>query len=463
MKINIKLISAILVVMMVFTMLVACNKNEDPDLGQTDDKKEDIDSDNKDEEKPGDNPVEAPKTLKVQGVTDTEILIGNTAAVSADFEQIGLPFNAAIQAVIKQANEAGGVRGRTIKFISYDDEYKASKAMTYTKKLLEEDKVFAIVGHFGTATVASTVDYIHEYGIPMVYAATGTNSLYFDNSPGNPIIAIQPIYKTDGRMMAARIFNEELFGSEQDQKLATDAKIAVLYTNDEFGNGILEGIKAQTEIEGRSGAMIFEKVSEGKYSSAVQKLKEEAVSVIIAAMNQTAFKETMIALHEASIELPVFTSYVNANSSAIEPEIYSENRAIYANGWIDLSSEEGMTDAQDFIACIANADLSDEEKQSYYTNPFAAAGYIAAKVFIEGLKRVDVAAQELNWDNYIKAMEQEPINIPMAGTVDLTNGKRWGLDCMSLLKYEPGKNGGAASFVIRRPLESLSEVSWKSN
>jgi ABC-type branched-subunit amino acid transport system substrate-binding protein len=461
MKISIKFIALVLAVMMILTIFVGCNKKEGAKQRQGEEVETDANGNKKDEEKPADTTVEAPKEPKVQGVTDTEIIIGNTAVMSGDLEIVGVPFNAAIKAVIKQVNEAGGIGGRTIKFISYDDEFNAKKAIKFTKKLIEEDKIFALVGHFGTPTVGATVDYIQEYGIPMVYAATGINALYFEKTLGNPIMAVQPIYKTDGRIMAARAFHESLYGPNQDQKLSADSKIGVLYTNDESGNGMLEGVKAQAEKDGLGSSLIIEKVAEGTYSTAVKKLKDAGVSVIIASMNLTPFKETMLALYDAGLEAPVFTSYVNADPTAIDSSKYSEKRPVYANAWVDVLSVKGKSDAQDFVAAIANSDLKDEEKQNYYTNSFATAGYIAAKVFIEGLKRVDAAGEDLNWDNYIKAMEQGPISVPLGGVVDYSDGKRWGIDTMSLLKYEPEKDGVVTTFVIVRPLESLADIELK--
>jgi len=455
MKKRVRVIALLLVVMMAFTMFAGCKKKGDPSQGQVEPPKTD------DGNKDGQTPVEPPKAPKVQGVTDTEIIIGNTAAVSDDFAFIGVPFNAAINAVIKQVNESGGIGGRKIVFKTYDDEFIASKGIALTKKLVEEDKIFALVGHFGTPTVGATVDYIQEYGIPMVYAATGINALYFEKALGNPVMAVQPIYKTDGRIMAARAFHEALFGENQDQKLAADAKIGVLYTNDAAGNSILEGIKAQAEKDGRAANLIIEAVAEGTYLTAVQKLKDAGVAVIIVSMNQTQFKETMDALIDSGLEAPVFTSYVNADTTAIDPSKYSEKRPVYINAWVDVLSDKGKADAQGFVEAIANADLKDEEKQNYYTNEFAAAGYIAATVFVEGLKRVESAGEELNWDNYIKAMEQGPISIPMGGTVDFSDGKRSGIDTMSLLKYKPGKDGEASSFIIARPLESLTVIETK--
>lgn len=454
MKRKFRLIAMVLVIALSLTAFVGCSK-------RVDEPNTDANNEQNNNENVSDK-VEQQES-KVQGVTDTKIVVGNTAAVSGSFAFVGVPFNDAMKAVFKQVNEAGGIGGRQIEFVTYDDGFNAATGMSLTEKLVEEDEIFALVGHFGTPTVSATLDYIQEYGVPMVYAATGINDLYFEKSEGNPVMAVQPIYKTDGRVMTARVFHEALFGANKDEKLAADAKVGVLYVNDDAGNGILEGVKDQAEKDGRTSNLVIEAVAEGTYSTAVQKLKEQGVSVVIAAMNQAPFKETLVALNDAQLEVPVFTSYNNADPTAVDHTKYSENRPIYTNAWVDVLSEKGQEDAQAFVAAIAQADLTDDVKNSYYTNSFATAGYIAATVFVEGLKRVEAEGLDLNWDNYIKVMENGPIAIPMGGTVDFSEGKRWGIDSMSLLQYTYSEQNGEVveAFVAVKPIESLTEIESK--
>ncbi len=290
----------------------------------------------------------------------------------------------------------------------------------------------------------------------MVYAATGINALYYEESPMNPIMAVQPIYKTDGRIMAARTFHEALFDGA---KLADDAKVGILYTNDDAGSSILEGVNAQAADDGKEANLVVEAVAEGTYSTAVQKLKDAGVSAVILAMNQAPFKESLVAMDDAGLEVPVFTSYVNADVTAVDHTKYSEARPIYTNAWVDVFSDKGQEDANAYVACIAQADLADDVKEAYYTNSFATAGYIAAVVFVEGLKRVDANGDVLTWDNYIKAMEQGPIDIPMGGTVDFSDGHRWGIDSMSLLQYTV--DGETEAFAKVREIEVLGDIAAK--
>jgi len=449
---NTKRFTKVLALLLVFALaFAACSTPEE----------EVVTEPNTDETTETEAPVEEVVEEYSQGVTDTTITVGNTAAVSGALAFVGVPFNDAIKAYFKQVNDAGGIGGKTIEFISYDDGFDGATGMALTEKLTEEDEIFALVGHFGTPTVSATLDYIADYGIPMVYAATGINALYFEETPMNPIMAVQPIYLTDGRLMAARAFHEELFDGA---KLASDAKVGVLYTNDDVGASILEGVQAQADADGFAANLVVEAVADGTYSAAVQKLKDAGVSVVILAMNQSPFKETLVAMDDATLEVPVFTSYVNADPTAVDLTKYSEDRPIYTNAWVDVVSEEGQAAAAAYVACITQADLDDETKTAYYTNAYATAGYIAAVVFVEGLKRVEANGDVLNWENYIEAMEQGPIDIPMGGTVDYSNGHRWGIDSMSLLQYTVTEVDGAEpteAFIAVRDIEPLTEITTK--
>lgn len=381
-------------------------------------------------------PTAAPTTkeeIVVQGVTDTTIKVGNAASTTGAGAGVGVPFNAGIQAYFEYINSQGGIDGRTIQFVTYDDETDPTKGLTYTERLIEEDEVFALVGHFGTWTVGATLDLIQEVGVPMVYAATGINSLYFQESVGNPVLAVQPIYKTDGRIMTARAINESVYGTNQDQPLPANAKIGVIYTNDDVGLSIKEGIEQEAEILGKTDDMVYQAVTTS-YATAVTLLKASGVSAVILAMNQEPFGYSLQQMHNLALNVPVFSSYVNADVSYVNHTLYNENRPIYVNAWLDLLDPNGVSglhqDYWDYYTIISSGSYAE-----YALNNFAIAGYMAAYIFVEGLKRVEQAEVELTWDNFIAQMESESLDIPMGGMVDWTNGKRWGISEMSMLQY----------------------------
>lgn len=177
-----KFLSLLLAAAMLCTLLVGCGSKSDDSNGDY---------------KP---------FVEVQGVSDDTILVGNTAATTGAYATVGVPFNAGMEAAFKAYNDAGGFQGKSIVLKHYDDGFDGAQGMTYTKQLVETDKVFAIVGHFGTNTVGATLDYLKEKGVPMVYAATGIDDLYQEGAKGNDavIYSVQPIYSAEGRVLLAR-------------------------------------------------------------------------------------------------------------------------------------------------------------------------------------------------------------------------------------------------------------------
>ncbi|MDY0210023.1 MAG: ABC transporter substrate-binding protein [Acholeplasma sp.] len=419
------------------------------------------------------------REIKVQGVTATEIKVGNTASKTGAFGVVGVPFSAAIEAVFAEYNAREDVVQK-IKYITYDDATDASIGQTNTKKLIEEDKVFAIVGHVGTGTVGATLPYIQEKGVPMVYAATGINDLYFEKADGNPIFAVQPIYRTDGRIAYARATNEALFGPSGDQKLASTAKIGVLYTNDDAGKSILAGIQDEAKLANNESNLIVKSFLSETVESVVKSMMDSNPDVIIVAGNQAPFNEALVALDDNGNTTPVITSYVNTNASSITVKPYGFD--IYGSAWIDIVDPAGLygfsAEYWAFVATMTAAGYGDVGAADNYTaNAFAMAGYVAAKVFLAGLENVE---GELTFKSFIDAMESEAIQVPMGGEIDFSDGKRWGISSMSLSKLHftakvVGDNPATEdvvetdfvispdshAFVKVREIESLDEIKAK--
>ncbi|MCK7488103.1 MAG: ABC transporter substrate-binding protein [Bacillus subtilis] len=290
------------------------------------------------------------------------------------FAGVGLPFNDAIRAVFKQMNDAGGINGRLIELVTYDDQFNATNGLNLTKKLVEENKVFALVGHFGTPTVAATIPYIQNVGIPMVYAASGINALYFAQSVGNPIMAVQPIYLTDGRLMTARALKESVYGATGNQPLPSNAKVGVLYTNDDVGNSIKAGVELEASILGKTSDFVYVAINSSTVNNAVTNLKNQGVQTVILAMNQSPASYSLTAMHQVGLNVPVFTSYVNADVSIIQPSESHPLRPIFTNAWVDITSSQGQLDYQAFVATIAQANLPQATKEAYYSNSFRDCG-----------------------------------------------------------------------------------------
>lgn len=379
-----------------------------------------------------------------QGVTDTTIKVGNVAATSGAFATVGVPFNAGIQAYFKQINDAGGINGRKIEFVHYDDEFDPVKGKAFTEQLINDDKIFAIVGHFGTPTIGATLDLLKETGIPTVYFAAGISDLYNEDAStvekGRGLFPVQPIYVTEGRLIVARAIEEH------DAK-----KIGVIYTNDDAGKDLLAGVENQVEKLDGNFEVVKEQINPGAadVSSSVLKMKNEDVDVIVAASIQATFPTIIKELINKGVDKPVFTTYSNADATTIsnfaQDYVSASNKfPIYSNAWVDISDEE---EVQAFVE-----GMTEFGEPDYAGNAFAMAGWIAGHFMVEGLKRM--GDETLNWENFIKTMEEEEFKIPMGGTVNFADYQRLGTQSMSLLKV----SDDGAEWETVQPIEDLNDI-----
>jgi branched-chain amino acid transport system substrate-binding protein len=173
-------------------------------------------------------PVRAAKQYG-PGVTDTEIKLGNTCFYSGPASSYGT-IGRAMAAYYKMVNDEGGVNGRKIDFISYDDAYSPPKTVEMTRKLVEEDHVFLDAGPLGTPTNSAIWHYMNEHKVPQLFVSTGATK--WDDPKGHPwTIGWQPNYQSEGRIYAAYILKEK-----------PDGKIGVLYQDDDFGKDYLKGV-----------------------------------------------------------------------------------------------------------------------------------------------------------------------------------------------------------------------------
>jgi ABC-type branched-subunit amino acid transport system substrate-binding protein len=376
-----------------------------------------------------------------QGVTEDSVLVGNSAATSGGLAAVGVPFNQGIEAYFAMVNEAGGVAGRTIEWVHYDDEFDGAQGLTYAQRLVEDDQIFAFVGHFGTPTVAATMEYLDTVGIPRVYYATGLRALFDLDAEGGARASfpVQPIYDAEGEVMVARAAAN--FGAE---------KVGVIYPNADDGKGLLAGIERRAEMIGVDVVAVQVPPDTNDMSSAAQTMISENVDVVLVAANQVPAEIAIKALAAAGSTAPAITSYVNAAPTFVEGVQEALNSFdVYANAWLQVVDEEGneTPGLAEFAEEVSKID------PALAGNPYAQAGWIAGATFVQGLERVGDGS--LTWENYVAAMEEEPVNIPLGGSVDFSDGRRVGTQAMSLLQatYEDGPN-----WVVDQPLEPITDI-----
>ena len=163
------------------------------------------------------------------GVTDKEIKIGNTNPYSGPASAYGT-IGKTIAAYFKMVNEQGGINGRMVNFVTYDDGYSPPKTVEMARKLVEQDQVLLLFQTLGTPPNTAIHKYMNDQKVPQMHVATGATKW---NDPKNfPwTMGWQPNYQTEGRIYAAYILKNK-----------PDAKIGILYQNDDYGKDYLKGM-----------------------------------------------------------------------------------------------------------------------------------------------------------------------------------------------------------------------------
>jgi branched-chain amino acid transport system substrate-binding protein len=164
------------------------------------------------------------------GVSDTEIKIGNTGPYSGPASSYGtIPKSMA--AYYKMVNDQGGVNGRKINFISYDDAYSPPKTVEQVRRLVEQDGVLLVAASLGTPTNSAIWNYMNQKKVPQLFVSTGATK--WDDPKHHPwTMGWQPNYQSEGRVYAAYVVEQK-----------PDGKIGVLYQNDDFGKDYVKGLK----------------------------------------------------------------------------------------------------------------------------------------------------------------------------------------------------------------------------
>jgi branched-chain amino acid transport system substrate-binding protein len=175
----------------------------------------------------------APAILRadeIPGVTATEIRIGNITPYSGPASAYGT-IGKAIGAMFRMVNEQGGFAGRKVNFISYDDGYSPPKTVEQARRLIEEDKVAILFATLGTPTNSAIVRYVNQKKVPHLFLATGADK-WGDYKEHPWTIGWQPSYVTESQVYAKYILAQK-----------PDAKIGILYQNDDFGKDYLNGVR----------------------------------------------------------------------------------------------------------------------------------------------------------------------------------------------------------------------------
>jgi branched-chain amino acid transport system substrate-binding protein len=308
-------------------------------------------------------------------VTGATIAIGQYADQSGPNAAIGAS-KYGLDAYFQAVNAQGGIQGKKLRLISYDDGYKPAQTSALVKKLVFDDQVFAIVGGVGSPTTAAVAPTLDDEGVPLIGFASGSPIFY--DPPRKYVFPVWPLYTIDGKTMATFV------------KSRGAKKVGVIYQDDSFGKPILEA------IQGVLGAVDAVPYSPGQvdFSNALVKFKAEGVDALIVAA---------IAAPAAQIlnELPKY------NFAPLR--VLTGSACGYSDIFTTIPTLEGTYCA----AFLPTPDSKDPQWQQFEAamaryepgHPaeiYSAWGWLAAQVAVEGLKRIK---GPITRDAYVAALE----------------------------------------------------------
>lgn len=332
------------------------------------------------------------------GVTDTEIKIGNTMPYSGPASAYGAIGKAA-EAYFKMINDQGGVNGRKINFITLDDGYNPAKIVEQTRKLVEQDEVLLTFGQLGTPTNSAIHKYMNRKKVPHLFVATGASK--WDNPKEFPwTMGWQPNYHNEAKVYAQHILKNN-----------PNAKIAVLYQNDDYGKdylgGFLEGLgdKAKSMIV----SQVSYEVTDPTIDNQMVTMKASGADTFF---NITTPKFAAQAIKKAAEIDWRPTHYLNnvSNSvgSVLQPAGLEASKGIYSAFYLKDPTDPQWQTTQAYKDWNAWMDkyLPGADK----ANVFNVYGYSFAQSLIEVLK---AAGDNLTRENVMKQAANMDYELPM--------------------------------------------------
>ncbi|MBB4258390.1 MULTISPECIES: ABC transporter substrate-binding protein [unclassified Bradyrhizobium] len=270
------------------------------------------------------------------GATDTEIKIGNIMPYSGPASAYGI-IGRTEAAYFKKINEEGGVNGRKINFVSYDDAYSPPKTVEQARKLVESDEVLLIFNSLGTPPNSAIQKYMNSKKVPQLFVATGATKW---NDPQNfPwTMGWQPNYQSETQIYAKYILKE-----------MPNAKIGVLYQNDDYGKDYLKGLKDGLGAKAATMIVLEEsyETSEPTIDNHIVKMKATGADVFINITTPKFAAQAIKKISEIGWKPTHFLNNVSASvGSVIKPAGFENSQDIISAAYLkDVSDPQWKDDA----------------------------------------------------------------------------------------------------------------------
>jgi branched-chain amino acid transport system substrate-binding protein len=332
------------------------------------------------------------------GASDTEIKLGNTNPYSGPASAYGL-IGKTIDAYFKKVNAEGGINGRKINFISYDDAYSPPKTVEQVRKLVESDEVLFVFQSLGTPSNSAIHKYMNSKKVPQLFVATGATK-WGDPKNFPWTMGWQPNYQSEGRIYAQYLIKNH-----------PDAKVGILYQNDDYGKDYVKGFK-----DGANGKLKI--VSEQPYEtsdptvdSQIINLKASGADVLFNVTTPKFAAQAIKKAHEIGWQpIHLLNNVSNSVGSVLKPAGLEAAKGVLSTAYLKDPTDSTWDNDPGKKEWIAFMDkyFPDGDK----TSSFTAYGYSVAQTVAQILKQ---CGDDLTRENVMKqAASLKNVQLPMA-------------------------------------------------
>lgn len=320
------------------------------------------------------------------GASDTEIKIGHINPYSGPASAYGT-IGKTIAAYIEKINKEGGINGRQINFITYDDGYSPPKTVEQARKLVESDEVLFVFQSLGTPTNSAIHKYMNVKKVPQLFVATGATK-WGDPKNFPWTMGWQPNYQSEGRIYANYIMEN-----------LPDAKIGVLFQNDDYGKDLLQGLK---DGLGDKASMIVAEVpyetSDPTVDSQVINLKASGADVLVNIATPKFAAQAIRKVAESDWHpVHIVNNVSQSVGGVLKPAGFENSKGLLSTGYLKDPTDPQWQDDPAYKEWVAFMDeyYPDGDK----TSSFTVYGYAVAKTLQQALEQ---AGDELTRENIMK-------------------------------------------------------------
>ena len=322
--------------------------------------------------------------LAETGVTNEAIIVGQSASMSGPAAQLGQQMNRGAQLYFNAVNAAGGINGRKIELKVLDDFYEPDAAARNTKTLIEDTKVFALFGYVGTPTSLAALKIANPAGVPFFAPYSGAAALR------------EPFARNVFHVRAS--YNDETAAIVQQIRTTGLKRIAVVYNDDAYGKAGLDGVQRALKLPANQGVLLAAQASVVRNTTDVK----GAVGTVLAqkpdAIVVISAYQTVAALVKGAQEQGYAGQFYNVSfvgTKALANTLGKAGGGVIISQVMPYPYSGASPLVRDYQKLLKSDGITDFDYGSIE-------GYVAARVFVEGLKR---AGRDLTREKFIGALE----------------------------------------------------------